>query len=136
MLGNSFDVNMGLSGMARFAAQLRDTRGRTGWARRMAAPGALDLALRRVHDCLEREYTAPGATRPLYADFLDEAAVVLSEPRLGPAAALFRTSGALWSAVATGGDPAAMADRVDAAREAEEAAVRILAGVVADGGAR
>jgi hypothetical protein len=30
VLGNSFDVNMGFSGMARFAEQLRDTRGRTG----------------------------------------------------------------------------------------------------------
>jgi hypothetical protein len=134
VLGNSFDVNMGFSGMARFAAQLRDTGGRTGWARRMAAPGALELALRRVHDCLEREYTAPGATRPLYADFLDEAAVVLSEPRLRAAAALFRASGGLWSAVAGGGDLSAMADRVDEARETEEAAVRILRGVVEDGG--
>jgi hypothetical protein len=134
VLGNSFDVNVGFSGMARFAAQLRDGRGRTGWVRRMAAPGALDLALRRVHDCLEREYTAPGATRPLYAAFLDEAATILSAPRLGAAAVLFRTSAGHWSAVASGGDLAAMAGRVDAARAAEESAARIPAEVVEETG--
>ena len=133
VLGSSFDVNFGFSGMRRFADQLRDTRGRTGWARRMAAPGALDAALRRVYECLEEQYTAPAATRPMYADFLDEAAVVLAEPRPAAAARLFRESGALWSAVALGGDLAAMADRVDAARAAEEKAVAILAGIVENG---
>jgi hypothetical protein len=133
VLGNSFDVNMGFSGMRRFADHLRDTRGRTGWTRRMAAPDALDAALRRVYECLEEQYTAPGATRPMYADFLDEAAAVLAAPRLTDAATLVRESGALWSAVARGRDLAEMADHVDAARAREETAVGILRAVVETG---
>jgi hypothetical protein len=100
VLGNAFDVNMGFSGMAKLAAQLRDERTSKGWARRFSAPGALTLGLRRLYECLELEYTAPGATRPLYAGFLDEAAAVLGEPRLTRAAALFREAAQEWSAVA------------------------------------
>jgi len=66
----------------------------------MAAPGALAAALGRVQICLEQEYTAPAATRPLYADFLDEAAEVIGEPGLCRAATLFRRSAAHWSAIA------------------------------------
>lgn len=100
VLGNAFDVNMGFAGMAKLAAQLRDERTGKGWAKRFRAPGALALALRRLYECLELQYTAPGATRPLYADFLDEAAAVLGEPRLTRAAALFRQAGDGWSAAA------------------------------------
>jgi hypothetical protein len=34
VLGNSFDVNMGLSGMARLVADLRDGQTRKGWRKR------------------------------------------------------------------------------------------------------
>jgi hypothetical protein len=100
VLGNSFDANFGFSGMARFAQQLRDRRTKAGWARRFAEPGAFAWALLRLHDCLEVEYTAPGATRPLYARFLDEAAGVLGRPALGEAAAVLRESARNWSRLA------------------------------------
>jgi hypothetical protein len=100
VLGNNFDVNFGLSGLARFADQLRDTRTRSGWVRRFAEPGAFAWALFRLHECLELEYTAPAATRPLYADFLDEASGVTGRTRWAEAAALFRESGRSWSRLA------------------------------------
>lgn len=100
VLGNNFDVNFGFSGMAKLADQLRDTRTKTGWARRFDAPVPFFHGMRRLHECLELEYTAPGATRPLYADFLDEAAPVLGEAELTEAATLFRKSAAGWSALA------------------------------------
>ncbi len=93
VLGNNFDVNFGFSGMRRLAGQLRDPRGRQGWARRYADPGALFFALRRLHDCLEVEHGGPSATRPLYAEFLRE----VGRPE---AAELFDAAGALWSGVA------------------------------------
>jgi hypothetical protein len=93
VLGNSFDVNVGFSGMRRLADQLRDRRTKAGWERRFAAPEAFGAAMRRLYECLELSYTAPGGTRPLYADFLDEA----GRPE---AAGLFRESGARWSALA------------------------------------
>jgi len=33
--------------------------------------------VRRLYECLELQFTAPGATRPSYAEFLDEAAPVV-----------------------------------------------------------
>ena len=112
VLGNAFDVNFGLSGLERFAGQLADERTKTGWPKRFADdPHGLAAAFIRVHDCLERELTAPGATRPLYATFLDEAAGVLAGAGSGGGAAgagdrlrlagrLYRESGARWSGLA------------------------------------
>jgi hypothetical protein len=100
VLGTSFDVNFGFSGMAKFAGQLRDTRTKDGWPKRFGAPVPFAHGVRRLYECLELEYTAPGATRPVYADFLDEAAPLVS-PRLTEAAELFRAAGARWSALAT-----------------------------------
>ncbi|SEF78902.1 protein of unknown function [Nonomuraea solani] len=90
VLGNAFDVNFGLSGMRKLAAQLADTKGKQGWTRRFADPGPL---LDRLSECLEVEYTAPGATRPLYADFL-------AETGRAEAAAVYREAGGQWSRVA------------------------------------
>ncbi|WP_433361144.1 BtrH N-terminal domain-containing protein [Actinoplanes sp. CA-142083] len=100
VLGHSFDANFGLSGMRRFADQLRDGRTRSGWQRRFGSPESFGMAMRRLYECLELSYTAPGGTRPLYADFLDEAAGMLDRPALAGAAKLFRESGARWSALA------------------------------------
>jgi Domain of unknown function (DUF4872)/Butirosin biosynthesis protein H, N-terminal len=101
VLGNSFDVNFGFSGMRKLASQLRDGRGKSGWAARFGEPVAFFHGLRRLYECLEEQYTAPGATRPLYADFLDEAAGTSGgRPAWREAAALFRESGALWSRLA------------------------------------
>ncbi|MFD9001440.1 BtrH N-terminal domain-containing protein [Streptomyces sp. NPDC059582] len=94
VLGNNFDVNFGFSGMEKLAAQLRDTRTKTGWERRFGEPVPFFHGVRRLYECLEVEYTAPGATRPLYADFLDLA----GRP---DAAALFRESARGWERVAS-----------------------------------
>jgi hypothetical protein len=100
VLGTSFDVNFGFSGMAKLSTQLRDTKTRTGWARRFGAPIPFAHGVRRLYECLELEYTAPGATRPVYADFLDEAAP-LAGAHLSEAAALLRQSGTNWSKLAS-----------------------------------
>ncbi|MGW2436212.1 BtrH N-terminal domain-containing protein [Streptomyces goshikiensis] len=93
VLGNGFDVNFGFSGMERFAAQLRDAHTEAGWESRFGTPEAFAAVTGRLDACLEREWTAPGATRPLYADFLDLA----GRPE---AAGLFRDSGRHWSRLA------------------------------------
>ncbi|MFJ3175189.1 BtrH N-terminal domain-containing protein [Streptomyces roseus] len=93
VLGNEFDVNFGFSGMEKLAAQLRDRTTKTGWERRFAAPEAFRAGTARLYACLEEEWTAPGATRPLYADFLDLA----GRPE---AASLLRDSAGHWSRLA------------------------------------
>jgi hypothetical protein len=100
VMGNNFDANFGFRGMERWLAQLTDTTGRKGWLRRYERPEALFSALCRLHDCIEVAYSAPGGMRPLYADFLVEAAVVLDAPALTEAAAGFRAAGERWSAIA------------------------------------
>jgi hypothetical protein len=103
VLGNNFDVNFGLSGMAKLAEQLRDVKTKTGWAQRFGAPVPFFHGVRRLYECLELEYTAPGATRPVYAEFLDEAGKVVSDAAgaYAEAAALFRESGTHWSRLAS-----------------------------------
>ncbi|WP_285750060.1 DUF4872 domain-containing protein [Lentzea sp. NBRC 105346] len=126
VLGNNFDVNFGFSGMRKLATEMRDVRGRKGWAQRWSTPGARAFVYQRLHDCIELEYTAPSATRPLYAEFLEEAGL--------PGAADFHASGRIWSEIAERALEAslaegqtdlhvALADLVDEARELEEKAV-------------
>ncbi|MFE2147488.1 BtrH N-terminal domain-containing protein [Streptomyces sp. NPDC059456] len=94
VLGNHFDVNFGFTGMEKLAAQLRDRTAATGWERRFGGSAELFRAgTGRLYACLEEEWTAPGATRPLYADFLDLA----GRPE---AAALLRDSARHWSRLA------------------------------------
>jgi hypothetical protein len=127
VLGNAFDVNFGFSGMRRLAAQLRDTTTKSGFTRRFASPEAFASMSRRLYECLEVQHTAPGATRPLYAEFLDEAAALTGRPGYAEAAGLFRASAAHWSALAqVPAGFAACADLVDAARELEERAAATL----------
>ena len=94
VLGNNFDVNFGFSGMEKLSDQLRDARTKSGWERRFGAPIPFFHGVRRLYECLEVEYTAPGATRPLYADFLD-----LAGRR--EAAESFRASARGWERLAS-----------------------------------
>jgi hypothetical protein len=93
VLGNNFDVNCGFSGMDKLAAQLRDTSTKTGWERRFNRAAPFGRAVRRLYECLELEYTAPAATRPLYARFLEQT----GRPE---AAKLFLESGRGWEQLA------------------------------------
>src|SRR2546430_1972254 len=100
VLGHSFDSNFGFSGMAKLADQLRDGRTKAGWAKRFGSPVNFFHGVRRPYERPELQFTAPGATRPAYAAFLDEAAPVLGAPALVEAAGLVRESGAAWSRMA------------------------------------
>lgn len=99
VLGNSFDVNMGLSGIRRFADDLADTRTRNGWPRRFGSALAFEAGARQLAECLTWAHTAPGATRPLYSAFLAEAGPLagLDLTAAGETAAL---AGARWSELA------------------------------------
>jgi hypothetical protein len=142
VLGHSFDSNFGLSGMEKFAAELRDTTTKTGWVRRFGSPDAFRVALTRIEECLSWQYTGVGGTRPLYAEFLREAAGV-SSLNLASAATAADAAGEQWSrlastsrdAAATGADPvptfAALADIVDLALTAERELVARLEEAIA-----
>jgi hypothetical protein len=123
VLGNAFDVNLGFSGMSRLVADLRDQRTRKGWARRFGEHRG--YALGRLDDCLQREYTAADATRPNYAEFLDE----VERPEL---AGLFREAGRGWHEVTrvarAGGGFDELADLIESTMDVEQRAVARLTG--------
>ena len=62
VLGNSFDVNFGLSGLGKWA-RLADARGKDGWPALFGDDGQWR---RRLVDGIEREHTASTAGRPLF----------------------------------------------------------------------
>jgi hypothetical protein len=98
----SFRSNCGLAGMDKWRRLLIDAKDKKGWPR-VFPDGSLALVgLRRAYDCIQHEYTAPRGGRPLYADFLDEAAGLTEDARLRDASQLFRESGERWQELADG----------------------------------
>lgn len=94
--------NFGFAAYEKFAEMLVNTRNKQSWER-FFAPGA------RMYHALAGSHFQPGlyqwvntwgssdgADRGLYADFLDEAAVILKRPALKAAAEIFRESHTLW----------------------------------------
>lgn len=142
VLGHAFDVNFGLSGMAKLVSELRDTKSKTGWLKRFGNPEAFRVGMTRLDECLTWQYTAEGATRPLYARFLAEADST-TDLDLERAAADAAVAGEEWRTVAetaraaraSGADPSAtfadLADRVEAALARERSLVSNLASALA-----
>ena len=97
--------NFGLAALEHWAQLLTNTRNKQSWARYFAPGRDLMMALAGNH-------TQPGAfswietwgfdgmERAVYADFLDEAAVILERPALGDVAQGFRRSHAQWRQLA------------------------------------
>ncbi|MBG6239214.1 hypothetical protein IWX78_002193 [Mycetocola sp. CAN_C7] len=119
VLGNSFDVNIGVSGMERLLADLEDEGTKRGWVRRFGSAESFAAGMARLAECLTWSHTAPAAGRPLYAEFLDEAGPV-SGMALGPAAETARDAGAVWATIAD-----LAADATDPGRTITELAVRV-----------
>ncbi len=99
--------NFGLAALQHWAKLLTNTRNKQSWARYFPAGERLWMAL-------AGNVTQPGlfgwldcgegnaAERGMYADFLAEAAAILSKPTLNEAAAFFRRSEAEWATLAEG----------------------------------
>lgn len=86
----------GLEALRKWSQMLCNDRHRSGWLRLLGAPKQLYSALWRAYEGLCCGWSSPGATRPLYADFLVESAAILERPGLLQAAGLYRFSGELW----------------------------------------
>jgi hypothetical protein len=99
VLGNSFDVNMGISGIERLLADLDDTTTKKGWSRRFGTPEAFAVGMTRLTECLTWAHTARAAGRSLYATVLDEAGSVAGL-ELDDAAAAARDAGMQWAGIA------------------------------------
>jgi len=97
--------NFGLAGLQYWANMLTNTRNKHSWARyfepgeRMWMALAGDVTQPGAFGFIRRE-AGNAAERGMYADFLDEAAVILKKPGLKEAEAQFRHSETAWSVLA------------------------------------
>lgn len=91
VLGNSFDVNFGLSGLRKWSERVHAT-GTEGWRQVFADDPTWH---QRLADCISTEYTAPAAGRPLFAR-------MLRMHGRTEAAECFDRSGQHWRAIARG----------------------------------
>jgi hypothetical protein len=102
--------NIGLEALQKWARLLTDERNVKGWPRVFAKAANLYGALFSTYIFIEIGGTGGSAFRSMYAAFLDEAAIVLREPRLTKVAKRYRQCAKLWSALAC----AALPDSVPA----------------------
>ena len=92
--------NFGFAAFQRWADALTRPTLKYSWAREFPAGGKMYAGLTSTY---ERIALCPGqaqAERDLYADFLDEASVILNKSALKEAAKLYRASGKAWHALA------------------------------------
>ena len=95
-----FAANFGLRGLEKWAGLVTDPKDPKGWPKVFASSESFYAGLRRVHECIEHDHTAPAAGRPLYADFLEEAASFSGNAALADVAPSFRASGERFRRIA------------------------------------
>jgi hypothetical protein len=108
-------ANFALKAIATWADRLHGSKDAERWDRVFAGP-RLWTGLTSIHNFVEHYFTGGGLCRPLFADFLTEAATVLSKPALRPLAERYAELGRGWSDLAD----AALPDEVPAFKEAKE----------------
>ena len=98
--------NFGFAALQKWAKLLTNTRHKQSWERLFAGGPRLYQALAGtpaqpgVFAWIMTRGAAPDAERALYADFLDEAAMILGKPALQEVAEKFRASAQAWHALA------------------------------------
>jgi hypothetical protein len=108
--------NFGLAALDQWAELTANKRKKKSWRQIFVDPADLYDALKAVYTSIEHNGTGGSASRPTYADFLDEAAGVLNNTALKDAGEVFRAAGACWDDLAV----AALPETVEAFRETRE----------------
>jgi hypothetical protein len=94
--------NFGLAALHKWANLLVDETDKRGWAQVFPRGRALYAGLLGAFVFIETWGTEGAGSRGMYADFLDEAADILSRPALHEAAARYREAIPAWRALAAG----------------------------------
>lgn len=112
--------NAKLEALKVWAQRLYGSKDKEAWER-MFKPGPnLWRGLTWMYDCIENYGTGGGLCRPLFAEFLQEAAAAIKQPALAALGEQYAELGRQWSALAE----AALPDDVPLMRQAKELAVR------------
>ena len=118
--------NFGFAAYQHWANLLTNSRNKQGWERFFPAGSALYMALAGdtyqpgLFGWIATWGTGPDADRGTYADFLQEAAVLLGKPAFNEVAAQFRQSASLWHELGN----ATLPDDVPLLRESRELKLR------------
>jgi hypothetical protein len=113
-------ANARLEALETWAERLYGSQGQERWERVYRPGPNLLRGLSAVHDFIEHYGTGGGLCRPIFADFLSEAAEALGHPPLAELAERYAALGAMWSALAD----AALPDDVGMLREAKQLLTR------------
>jgi hypothetical protein len=105
-----------LEALGRWAERLHGSNDRERWERLFPPGGRLWQALGSVYEYIEHHGTGGGLCRPLFAEFLTEAAAALPRPDLRSLAERYADLGRAWGELAA----AALPDDVPELREARE----------------
>jgi hypothetical protein len=108
--------NFTLEAIRIWGERLHGSKDRESWDRIFAPGKRLWRGLVSIYDFIEHYGTGGGLCRPLFADFLAEAADATGDARLRPLAATYTELGHEWTALAH----AALPDHVPALRRARE----------------
>jgi hypothetical protein len=121
-----------MEALRRWAERLYGAKDKEGWERLFPTGANFWRGLTAIHSYVEYYGTGGGLCRPIFADFLDEAAKALKDARLRPLAKKYAALGSGWSALAN----AALPDDVPAFQEAKDLYARyarlLKAGAPAD----
>lgn len=102
-------TSFALPAIRKWARMMTDSKNAKGWPTVFRSGAGLYGSLRTVYESIVHVGTAGGGLRELYADFLDEAALVLNHKELKNTAALYRGLHIQWAALAQ----AALPDSID-----------------------
>lgn len=91
--------NFGFNAFQKWARALEDQRGAKSWAKQFAPGRRMYAGLTSAYRYLEVWFTGGSGARGEYADFLDEAAVILQKPALHEVAGIYRRAAAQWQAL-------------------------------------
>ncbi|MGE3166237.1 MAG: BtrH N-terminal domain-containing protein [Planctomycetota bacterium] len=91
--------NFGFAGLEKWRTMLVDTKDPKSWRKVFATREHAFIALQRTYECIHYQVTPPAGGRPLYADFLEEAAEVTGKSALAEAADALRKSAVLWDEI-------------------------------------
>lgn len=108
--------NFGFAALQHWAKMLTNMRNKQSWERFFPAGNRLYAALTGVFGWVRTWGDGNGFERQLYADFLDEAAVILEKPDLKAVGAEFRESATVWCELSD----AVMPENVPLLKEARE----------------
>jgi hypothetical protein len=105
--------NFRLEAFAHWAQQLDGSGAADSWEKMFPPGHRLYQGLRSITEYIEYYGTGGGLTRPMFAEFLEEAGTALSDPALTAAAAQYAELGRGWTALAEAALPARVAEFAD-----------------------